>query len=101
MRNTSVDLIRAASLIGICVVNLTFLGLPADTLLQTPSALADRLAADLVQALFEGKFFLLFSFLFGWGIEVQLQSAGRAGADFVPRYLRRLAGLALIGCLHA
>ena len=69
-RNTSVDLIRAAALIGICVVNLIFLGLPADALLQTPLTAADRFAADLVQALFEGKFFLLFSFLFGWGIEV-------------------------------
>ncbi len=100
-RNSAVDLIRTAALIGICVVNLPFLALPGSALMQDPATPADRLATDFVQTLFEGKFFLLFSFLFGWGIEVQMRSANRQGQPFAPRYARRLAGLAILGVLHA
>jgi uncharacterized protein len=100
-RNTAVDLIRTAALIGICVVNVTFLALPGAALMQDPATPADRFAADLVQTVFEGKVFLLFSFLFGWGIAAQMQVADRQGRAFAPRYGRRLAGLALLGVLHA
>lgn len=100
-RNAAVDLIRTAALIGICVVNLPFLALPGEAMLQDPALPVDRMAVFLVQVLFEGKFFLLFSFLFGWGMQVQLQSALRQGQDFAPRYRSRLAGLALLGVLHA
>jgi len=100
-RNSAVDLIRTAALIGICVVNLPFLALPGAALMQVPATPADRLAADLVQTLFEGKFFLLFSFLFGWGLQVQMQAAERQGQAFAPRYARRVAGLAILGVLHA
>ena len=100
-RNTAVDAIRLASLIGICIVNLPFLGLPVEATLVPPEGLADRVAAFFVEALFQSKFFLLFSFLFGWGIHVQDQSASRAGVPFVGRYGRRLIGLAALGCLHA
>jgi uncharacterized protein len=100
-RNSAVDLIRTAALIGICVVNLPFLALPGAALMQVPATPADRLAADLVQLLFEGKFFLLFSFLFGWGMQVQMQAAARKGQAFAPRYARRLAGLVILGGAHA
>ncbi|MCX7287546.1 MAG: DUF418 domain-containing protein [Rhodobacterales bacterium] len=101
IRNTSVDLIRTAALVGICVVNFTFLGLPIEAVLSGPSGPANQLATALVHVLFEGKFFLLFSFLFGWGVQIQMQSAARSGQDLAPRYLRRMAGLAVLGVLHA
>ncbi len=100
-RNPAVDLIRALALIGIAVVNLPFLGLPADALFQPPSALIDRAAALVVEWLFQAKFFLLFSFIFGWGMEIQSRSARRAGASFARRFARRLAMLAALGVLHA
>ncbi len=100
-RNTTVDTIRMAALIGICIVNVPFLGLPADATMLPPVDSADRIAAFFVEALFQSKFFLLFSFLFGWGIHVQEQSASRAEVPFAGRYFRRMAGLAVLGCLHA
>lgn len=100
-RNTAVDMIRVLALIGICVVNVTFLGLPIDVAMSPATHGPDQVAAFLVEALFQSKFFVLFSFLFGWGIHIQDQSARRAGVSFAARYLRRLAGLAVLGCLHA
>ncbi|KRA07185.1 hypothetical protein ASD70_13885 [Pseudomonas sp. Root569] len=101
LRNTSVDLIRTAALIGICVVNLPFLALPPAQAIGIPDAHGDRVAAFLIEFLFQGKFFLIFSFIFGWGVHIQIQSAARAGVQFKGRYFRRLIGLAIFGCLHA
>jgi uncharacterized protein len=100
-RNTEVDAVRFAALVGICVVNVPFMGLPLPDFLAQPAALIDRVAQVGVSALFIGKFFLLFSFIFGWGLFVQEQAASRAAATFGPRYARRLAGLAMIGIAHA
>lgn len=99
-RNTSVDLIRTAALIGICVVNLPFLAM-TDNIPTQSSPFYDQAAAFLIEFLFQGKFFLLFSLIFGWGIEIQARSAARAGVPLSQRYFRRLSGLALLGCLHA
>lgn len=100
-RNTCVDAIRVFALIGICVVNLPFHALPADQVMAMPAATSDRLVAFVVATLFEAKFFLLFSFLFGWTLSEQDRSATRAGISPLVRHLRRIAGLALIGFAHA
>lgn len=100
-RNTAVDMIRLLALIGICVVNIVFLGLPVEVALSPATDLGDQVTAFVVEALFQSKFFLLFSFLFGWGIHVQDRSARRAGGSFGRRYARRLMGLAMFGGLHA
>jgi uncharacterized protein len=49
----------------------------------------------------QGKFFSLFSLLFGIGFAVQLDSAMRNGRNFARHFARRLAILFLIGSLHA
>lgn len=61
----------------------------------------DALATWFVAAAFTTKFSVLFSFLFGYGLTVQMRRAEERGTAFVPRYLRRLLGLALIGIAHA
>ncbi|MBY6345994.1 DUF418 domain-containing protein [Providencia rettgeri] len=99
-RNSSIDLIRTAALIGICVVNIPYLAL-TDSDPTATSPAYDHAAAFLIEFLFQGKFFLLFSLIFGWGIEIQARSAQRAGVALSSRYFRRLTGLALLGCLHA
>ncbi|MDK2770505.1 MAG: DUF418 domain-containing protein [Sphingomonas sp.] len=98
-RNHSVDVVRLAALIGICVVNIPFMGLA--TAPAVPAGAFDQIVMFAVNALCQAKFFLLFSFIFGWGFEIQERSAARAGADFPRRYGRRLIGLAILGCLHA
>jgi uncharacterized protein len=97
-RASEVDVLRGFALLGICVVNMPYLGQPLANLLTPPEALQDRTAQFVMSSFFEGKFFPLFSFLFGWGVAMQME---RGGPDFLPRYLRRLAGLLLIGVAHA
>ncbi|WP_327675169.1 DUF418 domain-containing protein [Kitasatospora sp. NBC_00458] len=103
-RLADVDALRGFALFGILTVNITYLasayhgtgvdepgfGSPLDTGVRL-----------LVALLFEAKFFLLFSFLFGYSFTLQLDSAERHGARFTPRFLRRLAGLFALGVLHA
>ncbi len=100
-RNIEVDTIRTFALIGICIVNIPFFGLTVEQQLVPPTALADQAAVFAVEALLQGKFFLLFSFIFGWGMHIQDQAAARSNVSFGRRYARRLGGLALLGALHA
>ena len=62
----------------------------------------DRAAVAAVTALAQGKFFTLFSFLFGWGFATQFLRAEARGttAGFAPLFLRRLVTLGLIGVGH-
>lgn len=100
-RVQEVDLLRSVALYGICIANIPYLALPFEVLATPPTEGADRIAALAAAALVHGKFFVLFSFLFGWGFGVQLDSAARHGRAARAPYLRRLAGLALIGVAHA
>ncbi len=100
-RSSSVDVLRGFALLGIGIVNLPHLALPMATVLGSPDAATDVIAKCIVSLLFEGKFFVLFSFLFGWGFGVQLASAARAGVPAGRQYRARLIALALFGVAHA
>ena len=100
-RNDEVDIIRMIALIGICIVNVPFMAQPLEAAFRAPELWYDRLTAFAVEGLFQLKFFLLFSFIFGWGMSVQAKSAERAGRSFSRRFFRRMGGLAIIGVLHA
>ncbi|KRB11358.1 DUF418 domain-containing protein [Lysobacter sp. Root690] len=98
------DALRGFALFGILIVNIGVFASPwfglgaADPAFDAPS---DRITHGLIAALFEMKFYLLFSFLFGYSFQLQLDSARRADAAFVPRMVRRLLGLWSIGLIHA
>lgn len=104
-RIEALDALRGFALLGIVVVNAgnffasgyTLLG-ESDPRFAGP---ADEAARFLVALLLESKFFLLFSFLFGYGFWLQMAAAERAQAGFRARYLRRLLGLGVLGLLHA
>jgi uncharacterized protein len=103
-RILDVDSVRGFALFGILIVNICaflspFYGAPvADPFFTSEVDMAVRF---LVAFLFEMKFYLLFSFLFGYSFTLQMQSAEKAEAAFLPRILRRQAGLWAIGLLHA
>ncbi|WP_411112033.1 DUF418 domain-containing protein [Streptomyces sp. c-19] len=100
----AVDALRGFALFGILIVNSTYLASAYHgTGVEDPGVggpLDDAVRA-IVATFFEAKFFLLFSFLFGYAFTLQLASADRARARFVPRFLRRLTGLFLLGVVHA
>jgi uncharacterized protein len=60
----------------------------------------DHAAHWFVSFFAQGKFFTLFSFLFGLGLAVQMQRAEAKGVAIVPLYLRRLLVLLVIGIAH-
>jgi uncharacterized protein len=103
-RQHLVDALRGFALLGILVVNIasfasTYYGLGIPDPLAV--SLADRSASFVRAFVFETKFYLLFSFLFGYSFTLQMQAAERDGKPFVPRMVRRLVGLWVIGVLHA
>ena len=103
-RLAHVDALRGFALFGILIVNIGVFSSPfygagvADPTYSRPVDLGVRW---LVAWLFETKFYLLFSFLFGYSFTLQMASAERGQAAFAPRFLRRLAGLAVLGAAHA
>lgn len=103
-RLASVDAMRGFALFGILVVNIAAFASPYYGLGvgdPTYASTLDRAVAFAVSALFETKFYLLFSFLFGYSFTLQMRSAEKAGEPLVPRFLRRQAGLWAIGLAHA
>lgn len=103
-RIAQVDALRGFALLGILVVNTkafasAYYGAGLDEPMFTGGF--DQAVRWLVAWLFETKFYLMFSFLFGYSFTLQMQSAARAGEAFLPRILRRQAGLWLIGAAHA
>lgn len=98
-----VDALRGFALLGIFVVNITFMASAyPGNLVEDPafSSPLDSVARFVVAALFSMKFYLLFSFLFGYSFVLQMEAAKRAGAAFVLRMLRRVVGLFVIGVGH-
>jgi uncharacterized protein len=103
-RITVMDILRGAALFGILLMNIEAFTGPLDlsfTGVDPHWHGIDYLADALVYVLVQGKFFLLFSLLFGAGFAVMAQRAQGAGRDFTPIYLRRSVALLLIGACHA
>ncbi|MCD9904090.1 hypothetical protein LUR56_36765 [Streptomyces sp. MT29] len=103
-RIVEVDALRGFALCGIFLANVLVMsgldGLSGGSAGPTASGL-DQVAHWLVMALVQTKFYLLFSFLFGYSFTLQMDAAERDGAPFAPRMLRRLLGLFVLGVLHA
>ena len=93
-----IDVLRGFALLGILLVNMT-MDLPWVRLVprisEHPSI--DRFLYTTIDVLAEGKFYVLFSFLFGLGFAIQMNRANASGRGFVLTYTRRLAVLYAIG----
>lgn len=99
-----VDALRGIALLGILQVNiLAFSSVYYGTGLPSPvaSSASTLLVKLFISIIFELKFYLIFSFLFGYSFTLQVRSAEKAGASFPTRFLRRQAGLLVIGLAHA
>ena len=103
-RIETLDILRGFALLGILLVNMGAFSWPnAYTLWQRYfwDSRADAAVDWLVRLLAEGKFYPLFSFLFGLGAAIQMERADCRGAPFSGRYCRRLLVLLAIGITHA
>lgn len=102
-RVRELDGLRAVALFGILAVNIWYFADPwtlSGELSPDHRSTSDTAVRFVATTLFEGKFYLLFSFLFGYSFVLQERAAHRVNASPVPRTLRRLAGLAVLGLAH-
>lgn len=98
-RIVALDALRGVALVGILVVNLFSFGglfaLTPDQMAAMPTAAVDGVLFPLIGVFFVGKFYSIFSLLFGIGFAIQL---ARGGAG---RFRRRMVVLLLIGLVHS
>jgi uncharacterized protein len=101
LRARPIDALRGLALIGIAIVNVPWLGfresLPSmlwNDATRAAMPVWDLAAAGLVEALFEGRFYPIFSALFGLGAGIVIDRG-------LAPYTRRIAVLAVLGVLHA
>lgn len=103
-RQDFLDCLRGFALLGILLVNVKVFSSPFyGSGLPNPmsAGVLDRALDYIVGAVFETKFYLLFSLLFGYSFTIQMMSAECRNRSFSNSFLRRLLGLLLIGLLHA
>ncbi|MFN7020945.1 MAG: DUF418 domain-containing protein [Phycisphaerales bacterium] len=103
-RITALDAARGFALLGILLVNIQAFAEPFGNFILPKPESPDAATATLfylVKVFAEGKFYPLFSILFGIGLVLQMDSVEAAGRSFRPLYLRRLFVLLVFGLLHA
>lgn len=97
------DVLRGLAVCGILIGNMQWFSgygmMPEALAGQGP--LADRMTRFLVHFFVEGKFYSIFSFLFGFGFALQIARAEARGDLKASLFKRRLFWLLVIGLLHA
>jgi uncharacterized protein len=99
-----IDILRGFALFGILLVNMAIFSHPFQAILFPADPAMpwyDRAATWLIHFAGEGKFYSLFSLLFGLGLTLLMDRIQARGGRFVPIYLRRLFILLVIGAIHA
>ena len=103
-RIEALDVVRGFALLGIFLMNIEsfnrFFGDIFQRGIPAEAQGLDWAATFFVNFFVQGKFWTIFSTLFGMGFAVMLVRAERAGRPFVQVYLRRILGLATIGAFH-
>ncbi|NDK32006.1 DUF418 domain-containing protein [Nesterenkonia sp. Hz 6-5] len=103
-RVNAVDALRTLALLGILSVNIWFFAHP-DMLTTGMRGNPDESAADQLvrfgaSLIFEGKSYVLFSFLFGLSFVFAWARAFESGSSETRRSVRRFTALIVLGLLH-
>jgi uncharacterized protein len=97
-RETTPDVLRGFALLGILVVNIQFMALSSDQGArgEWTQGLVNGGATWVIAAIFAGKFYLLFSFLFGYSSSyiIKNDKANRG------RWIKRCFALMAFGAIH-
>lgn len=103
-RHAILDVLRGLALFGICLANFpefslyTFLN--AEAVSAMPTAGIDRVIRYLQYVFIDGKFYTMFSLLFGIGFSIIISNAMKKHADGFRIFHRRMGILLVIGFLH-
>jgi len=99
-----VDVLRGLAILGILIGNMQWFsgyGMVAESLQAASFAPLSKAVQFLVHFFIEGKFYSIFSFLFGFGFALQIAKAKERGDTKASVFKRRLMWLFVIGAAHA
>ena len=102
-RIEALDIVRGFALLGIFLMNIEYFNRTLSSLDQgMPRGLTgiDWFASWFIAYFVQGKFWTIFSLLFGMGFAVMMTRAAQAGREFKIVYLRRVLALAVFGAAH-
>lgn len=103
-RHIILDALRGFALLGICMANFTefslYSFLHSEAAEAMPTAGVDRLTKFLLYFIVDGKFYTIFSLLFGIGFSIIIANATQRGANGLRIFYRRMFFLLLIGFAH-
>ncbi len=102
-RETFMDVLRGFAILGIFIANLNGFSWYSDKITTASPFLLPALdpAMGFLHHMFiEGKFYSIFSLLFGWGIALQFKRAVAKGINALPTVRRRLFIMLLLGAVH-
>lgn len=98
------DALRGFALIGVLLMNIVgFSGMgfmTREQMMDSPTAAADLPVAAVMLVVAYGKFYSIFSLLFGIGFALQLDAALRRGDERLAVFKRRLGVLLGFGLVH-
>lgn len=98
------DALRGLALLGICLANFPefslYTFLKDDVTAGMPTAGIDRMIRYFQYIFIDGKFYTLFSLLFGIGFSIIISNAARKQANGFRIFYRRMGILLIIGFLH-
>jgi len=102
-RITLLDTLRGFAIFGILMVNMPIFYKPVSTMMvgiDPNKDLLNTISYILIKLLFEGKFYVIFSMLFGYGFWIFMNKSVENGNSIIPIYRRRVFILLLFGIFH-
>lgn len=103
-RYIQLDALRGFALLGICLANYTefslYSFLKEEAVAEMPTAGIDRIVRYLQYIFIDGKFYTLFSLLFGIGFSIIISNTVKKQVNSLLFFYRRMLILFLIGFAH-
>ncbi len=103
-RHIILDALRGFALLGICMANFPefslYSFLPVEASSMMPTSGWDLVTKYFLSIFIDGKFYTIFSLLFGIGFSIIISNVSERGGNALVVFYRRMFFLLLIGFLH-
>ncbi|MDE7351419.1 MAG: DUF418 domain-containing protein, partial [Muribaculaceae bacterium] len=103
-RHVILDALRGFALLGICMANFPefslYSFLPAHVAETMPTSGWDLITKYFLSIFIDGKFYTIFSLLFGIGFSIIISNVAKRGGNAFVVFYRRMFFLLLIGFIH-
>ena len=103
-RHVILDALRGFALLGICMANFPefslYSFLPVEASSMMPTSGCDLATRYFLSIFVDGKFYTIFSLLFGIGFSIIISNVAKRGGNAFVVFYRRMLFLLLIGFIH-